>query len=108
MRIVFLIIAFSLLTACSFINTKALSLQEGMDKQQVTNIMGKPIYRSFNGTTEAWQYAAFNGVKQCIYITVWFKQGQMVAMTNRQEPSQDQSCLQGIREIDWTQIPRGL
>lgn len=108
MRFISFFLVVLLLSGCSFINTKALSLKVGMGKEDVSNIMGTPISRSFNGTTEAWQYANFSNTNECTYITVWFKQESLVALTNRQAPSENQSCKKGIREIDWTQIPHGL
>lgn len=107
MRLVLTFFITLLLAGCSLINQKALSIQVGMGKQEVQNIMGEPYKRSFNGTTEAWQYTDFVSQDQCDYETIWFKNESVVALTSRQE-SRTRNCEQGIRDIDWSQIPMGI
>ncbi|REG86706.1 hypothetical protein [Marinomonas pollencensis] len=107
MRLIFTLFIATLITSCSLINQKALSLQVGMGKTEVSEIMGTPERRSFNGTTEAWQYADFISKDQCSYITAWFKGESLAALTSREE-TRMRDCSKGILDIDWTQIPMGV
>lgn len=107
MRLIFIVLMATLITSCSLINQKALNLQVGMGKAEVTNVMGTPKRRSFNGTTEAWQYADFISKDQCSYITAWFKGESLAALTSREE-TRMRDCSKGILDIDWTQIPMGV
>ncbi|MEL0636947.1 MULTISPECIES: hypothetical protein [Marinomonas] len=107
MRLILTFILATLITSCSLINQKALTLHVGMGKAEVSKIMGPPNRRSFNGTTEAWQYADFTSKDQCSYITAWFKEENLAALTSRQE-TRLKDCSKGIQDIDWTQIPMGI
>lgn len=107
MRLILTFLMAVFITSCSLMDQKALSLQVGMGKNEVKDIMGTPRKRSFNGTTEAWQYANFSSTDQCSYITAWFKGESLAALTSRQELRM-KDCSKGILDIDWSQIPMGL
>lgn len=93
------------LCACSSMVKKSIALQPGMSREQVTQVMGTPSGRSFRRTDEAWQYQQVAGFGQCAYVTVWFSQGAVVAVTDRRGPSVA-GCGLGSQEVDWGQMPK--
>ena len=105
MRHVVLIVVALTLGACTSLDRKSLTLEPGMTKEQVLHIMGPPSDRSFRGTDEALQYQGVVGFGECIYITTWFKQRKLVAVTQRRGSSAA-GCSLGSREIDWGQMPK--
>lgn len=100
-----LLLATGVLTGCAQTTKKSISLEPGMSKQQVQEIMGAPEARSFRGENEAWQYQEVIGFGQCGYITVWITVGRVAAVTSRSGPSVA-GCGLGSREVDWGQMPR--
>jgi len=93
------------LFGCSSMVKKSIALQPGMNHQQVVQVMGTPSGRSFRRTDEAWQYQQVAGFGQCAYITVWFSQGSVVAVTDRRGPSVA-GCGLGSQQVDWGQMPK--
>lgn len=100
------VLAFSFLAlaGCSSLDKKSLELSPGMPKDKVQSVLGVPDARSFNGENEAWQYQGVVGFGQCTYITAWFKQSILHAVTSRRGSSVA-GCGLGSREVDWGQMP---
>ncbi|MDX8387304.1 MAG: hypothetical protein R8M46_02070 [Ghiorsea sp.] len=80
-------------------------VEPGMHKDEVGEILGIPDNRSFNGSSEAWQYSEIAGFGQCNYMIAWFSDKSLVAITNRRGGSVA-GCGLGSREVDWGQMPK--
>lgn len=81
------------------------SIEVGMTTQQVRALMGAPDDRSFRESNEAWQYNDVVGFGQCEYLTVWFTNARVHAMTTRRGPSVA-GCGLGSSAVDWGQMPK--
>jgi hypothetical protein len=80
-------------------------LKVGMTTDQVRNLLGTPDDRSFRENNEALQYYDVVGVGQCEYLTVWFTDGVVRAVTSRRGSSVA-GCGLGSQPIDWGQMPK--
>lgn len=81
------------------------ALNPGMTTAQVKELLGSPDGRSFNDTNEAWQYQDVVGFGQCEYLTAWFANGVLKAVTTRRGGSVA-GCGLGSTPVDWTKMPR--
>jgi hypothetical protein len=98
-------IATLFITGCVNVAQREAEISPGMNKQNVTAIMGLPMDRSLDGPREAWQYGHVAGFGQCAYTTVWFLEGKVVGMTSRRGASVA-GCGLGSSPIDWRQMPQ--
>lgn len=89
---------------CASTGKASASLEPGMTKEQVLEIMGPPNDRSFRGTAEALQYQEIAGFGQCKYTTVWMSDGRLVGVSTRRGASVA-GCGLGSEEVDWSQMP---
>jgi hypothetical protein len=89
---------------CASAGKGSASLEPGMEKEQVLEVMGPPNDRSFRGTDEAWQYREIAGFGQCKYTTVWMSDGRLVGVSTRRGASVA-GCGLGSEEVDWSQMP---
>jgi hypothetical protein len=104
MKSVLIVTILVILSGCTSLDRQTLNLDPGMTKEQVVKIMGVPDRRSFRDNDEALQYQGVIGYGQCIYITTWFKDGVLIAVTDRRGTS-IAGCGLGSREVDWGQMP---
>lgn len=79
-------------------------LNPGMTTTDVMKLLGKPDVRSFRGDNEAWQYFDVVGFGQCEYLTAWFTNGVLHAVTTRRGDS-IAGCGLGSKSVDWGQMP---
>lgn len=105
MRTILFLTTLIFLASCSSLDQKSLSLEPGLAKDEVIEIMGTPARRSFRDSDEAWQYQGVVGYGQCTYITTWFSEGKLVATTNRRGAS-IAGCGLGSGAVDWGQMPK--
>jgi len=80
-------------------------LEVGMTTAQVRHLLGTPDDRSFRENNEAWQYHDVVGYGQCEYLTAWFTQGILHAVTTRRGAS-IAGCGLGSMAVDWGQMPK--
>ena len=93
------------LSACSTTTTKGkLELQPGMTTQQVEAMLGQPEERSFRKPNEAWQYHDIVGFGQCEYLTVWFTDLKVHAVSARRGGGIG-GCGLHSRPVDWNNMP---
>jgi len=79
-------------------------LNPGMTTDQVRALLGTPDDRSFRESDEAWQYEDVVGFGQCEYLTAWFLDGNLHAVTTRRGSSVA-GCGLGSMSVDWGQMP---
>ena len=94
-----------LLISCGTMTKNSMTLEPGMSKHDVIQVLGVPDGRSFRGEDEALQYQEIAGYGQCSYITVWLSKSKLLAVTNRNGAS-IAGCGLGSKEVDWGQMPR--
>ena len=80
-------------------------LKVGMTSAEVGELLGSPDGRSFRESYEAWQYHDIVGMGQCEYLTVWFTDSVLHAITTWRGASVA-GCGIGSRQIDWAQMPK--
>ena len=94
------------LTGCASTTQRGKAeLNAGMTMDQVRSLLNAPDDRSFRGSNEAWQYYDVVGFGQCEYLTAWFSDGVLHAVTTRRGPSVA-GCGQGSTAVDWGQMPK--
>jgi hypothetical protein len=105
MKYLAILVMCATIIGCSSLSKKSLLVEPEMTKNDVINILGVPDDRSFKGTNEAWQYSEVAGFGQCNYMTAWFVNSKLIAITNRRGSSVA-GCGLGSREVDWGQMPK--
>lgn len=80
-------------------------LNPGMTTAAVRTLLGQPDDRSFREVNEAWQYHDVVGFGQCEYLTAWFTNGVLHAVTTRRGFSAA-GCGLGSTPVDWGQMPK--
>lgn len=80
-------------------------LNPGMTTDVVRKLLGQPDDRSFREMNEAWQYYDVVGFGQCEYLTAWFTNGVLHAVTTRRRSSVA-GCGLGSTPVDWGQMPK--
>jgi len=94
------------LVGCASTTARAKAeLEPGMPSSQVRTLLGAPDDRSFRGQDEAWQYFDVVGFGQCEYLTAWFADGVLLAVTTRRGDSVA-GCGLGSVPVDWGQMPK--
>ena len=63
-------------------NKQVMEVQQGMSRQNVERILGKPDYRRFDGNTEEWEFHRVSSVLygNSIKIIVYFADGRVTSM----------------------------
>ena len=63
-------------------NKQVMEVQQGMSRQNVEKILGKPDYRRFDGDGEEWEYHRISSVLygNSIKIIVYFADGRVTSM----------------------------
>ena len=63
-------------------NKQVMEVQQGMSRQNVEKILGKPDYRRFDGGGEEWEYHRISSVLygNSIKIIVYFADGRVTGM----------------------------
>lgn len=89
---------------CASTGKAVATLEPGMSKQQVLDILGPPADRSFRGNDEAWQYQEIAGFGQCKYTTIWISNGKLVGVSSRRGSSVA-GCGLGSQEVNWEEMP---
>lgn len=89
---------------CASTGKAVATLEPGMTKQQILDVLGPPADRSFRENDEAWQYQEIAGFGQCKYTTVWISDGKLAGISTRRGASVA-GCGLGSQEVDWSQMP---
>ena len=76
-----------------------------MTIQQVKELLGTPADRSFRESDEALQYYDVGGFDQCEFLTAWFMDGILNAVTTRRGRGAG-GCGQYSSAVDWGQMPK--
>ena len=76
-----------------------------MTIEKVQKLLGEPDDRSFRENNEALQYYDIVGFGQCEYLTAWFTDGILHAVTSRRGSSVA-GCGLGSQPVDWGQMPK--
>jgi hypothetical protein len=100
-----LVIVISLAGCASTTKRGKAELDVGMTIAQVRAALGAPDDRSFREINEAWQYHDVVGFGQCEYLTAWFTNGILHAVTTRRGSSVA-GCGLGSMPVDWGQMPK--
>ncbi|GFE91325.1 hypothetical protein GCM10011488_62790 [Steroidobacter agaridevorans] len=84
MKLLVTVLACGCLLGCASTTARGKeALNPGMTTAQVKELLGNPDGRSFDETNEAWQYQDVVGFGQCEYLTAWFTNGVLKAVTTR-------------------------
>lgn len=95
-----------ILVGCGSLDKKALLVNYGDSKEQVTSIMGIPDDRQFNGDNEAWQYCQTGaGFGYHDYRVIWFYNGQVSGINSYKSSRPASSCVTDIKQINWQDAP---
>ena len=100
-----LVVAMTLAGCASTTKRGKAELDVGMNIAQVRETLGAPDDRSFRENNEAWQYHDIVGFGQCEYLTAWFTNGLLHAVTTRRGGSVA-GCGLGSTPVDWGQMPK--
>ena len=94
------------LAGCGTLERQTLSINPGDTKAQVSAALGAPGDRQFNGNVEVWQYCQTGaGFGYHDFRTVWFRDGQVTAVTSYKDHSAASGCSGHFRPIDWQAQP---
>ena len=104
-NVIFVALAIALAGCASTTQRGKAELNPGMTTDQVRTILGDPDDRSFRASNEAWQYQDVVGFGQCEYLTAWFLDGALHAVTTRRGSSVA-GCGLGSMPVDWGQMPK--
>jgi len=105
-RVLYCAVVFGTLVACASTTARGKEeLNVGMTMERVRALLGAPDDRSFRQTDEAWQYNDVVGFGQCEYLTAWFTNGVLHAVTTRRGSSVA-GCGLGSSAVDWGQMPK--
>ena len=105
-RAIFTLILLAAISACASTTKRGKAeLEVGMTATQVRTLLGTPDDRSFRESNEAWQYHDVVGYGQCEYLTAWFTNGVLHAVTTRRAAS-IAGCGLGSMPVDWGQMPK--
>jgi len=98
LQVLFVLLVF---VGCSASYNASLEVNNGMNKDEVLDIMGTPGNRQFNGAKEAWQYCDSKfAVDE--YIVVWFNRGLVTGITTYRQRSSFDTVY---RTINWQEAP---
>lgn len=61
-------------------NKQLMDIENGMSRQEVKNILGKPDYRRFDGDTEEWEYSRYMAMMGYATVLVRFFGEEVVGM----------------------------
>ena len=75
-------------------------LQPGQSKDQVTQIMGDPGNREFNGDREAWQYCGKSGLTANKFVIVYFDHGHVERLATYTRPWLG-ACKGQYKPVQW-------
>lgn len=98
------------LLSCGSLQSRALLVHPGDDKDRVTALLGKPGDRQFKGDNEVWQYCKPGDD----YRMVWLYRGKVIGVTSYKEPhggvlmlsevgdhTSPLSCTGHFRQVRW-------
>lgn len=80
-KFVIIQIIFISLISCGS-NRVLMDINRGMTKEDVVNILGIPVYRSFNMTEEEWSYEIAQSLSEYINIRILFRNDKVIQMTS--------------------------
>jgi hypothetical protein len=85
---------------------KAINIQVGQTREEVTAIMGSPQNRQFKGQDEAWQYCetSYTGAAGDDYLIIWFNQGLVTGTTTYKNHNHG-FCESYFKTIQWEDAP---
>lgn len=94
------------LLGCGSLDKKALLVNFGDTKEQVTAVMGIPDDRQFKGDNEAWQYCQTGaGFGYHDYRVIWFYKEQVSGINSYKSSRPASSCVTDIKQINWEDAP---
>lgn len=83
-----IVVTFSGCGSLFYETNKALQVESGMTKEEVTTLMGKPTHRSFDDYQEQWEYKSLtNSGREYKVSIITFKKGRVVSMDSFSEPA---------------------
>lgn len=85
------------------LSTKQNLISPGQSREEVTNALGNPGNKQFQGKDEAWQYCQ-TGLSADLYVVVWFYDGKVTGM-NSYNGYGIGNCTQFFRTINWQEAP---
>ena len=80
-----------------------MNVNPGASKEEVLQMLGTPVNRSFRENAEVLQYCRTGNVFD-EYVNVWLLDGRVAALTNYTDSS-GFLCQHDLREVDWGQAP---
>ena len=69
-----------IIAGCASFKAQTNRIEIGMTKQQVTNIMGQPLDRTFSGNTETWYYRRASLPGPWSQVWIYFTDGRVSSM----------------------------
>ena len=92
--------------SCGSLDRKAVLINLGDSKAQVTSVMGTPEDRQFRGKDEAWQYCQTGaGFGYHDYRIVWFYDGTVTGVNSYKSTRPGVSCVTDIKPVRWEDAP---
>lgn len=83
-----IVVTFTSCGSLFYETNKALQVESGMTKEEVTTLMGKPTHRSFDDYQEQWEYKSLtNSGREYKVSIITFKKGRVVSMDSFSEPA---------------------
>jgi len=86
--------------------TTKLAIQDvetGMTSAQVSNMLGEPRNRSFEGEYEAWLYSDPVSFGMCAHVTIWFEDTIVLSMSSIRY-----RCRSGRPPPNWDKMPNSM
>ena len=89
------------LSGCGGTTTRAMQeVEPGMTEAQILDMLGEPRKRSFGEAYEAWLYDDAVGFAKCAYVTIWFKDDEVLSMK-----SITRGCFGVTTPPHWDKMP---
>lgn len=97
------------ISACGGLQKKAVLVNVGDSKAQISELMGTPDDRQVKDGNEAWQYCeTAAGFGWHDYRTIWFRDGRVTGMNSYKSTRPASSCMADIRPVRWEDAPSAV
>lgn len=103
MRMLFVVLL-ALGLGCSALPQKALQLNPGDSRADVTRVMGTPDDHQFRGEDEVLQYGYVVAFGTCEYRVLWFTKGRLIGSTSYRANCAG-GTKNGMKTVNWEEKP---
>lgn len=90
----------------SSMRKKSSKISSGMSVTKVTELMGAPQNRQFNGKYEAWQYCTtdYSGLRSDLYTLIWVYDKEVIGLETYNNYEMG-TCDSFFKTIKWENAP---